>query len=695
MCHSRCLAGTVPSPARPTIHPLRRLTRSLVANGSVARALSAGQDGLPGLVAVPAHSGGPERGRLFLEARDSPRGGRLMAALGPAQPWAVLPWTAPGTWQLRPGSGGSPWIRSSARAPGDGRHAIWRTSARRGGRGERRLPGGDGGPAVGIRRYPLDPRHHINEPDTAAPVIPVIQGPTWLPTDDANTFGQSRQHPTGRSAVSVAEARPRPVLNHCLASDRGLVYDCPDHPQSTAIRNEICLDTFPVLTSAELCKSLVAARSTLMETLAELRTKTGWREVTAEFAQDYWTNINVSSAVLRAGDARESAAQMVSESIQTRLYQLPQYGGLLAEGNRSVPNTNLTVDSGIFMIRYGNLPTARQIADHVANKQLQSGAWSIALLDTDPRVRATSQVLRFLFELRHADGSDAYDAIIKRGLRWLIESNVSGTATWSNIPNDRSPNLSATIWALTALVNAGEHSLLSEAEQRLLDDVAREALDMGKARSWIGAREDASVSIGKVAPERVGSGAVSLTFFVPAYWRYINLRRPPMATTEAGLRVIFSFVRNLQLQKLDNDANRAVTVSEEGAATFTYNLGFALDAATTLELSLGRLVSLGQVDQILQEDNSSESGPTPALNQRLKCFIWLGWFGFLTLGLYELAAHSRQVPQWYQHRSSFTQGLLMAIIGVIIGGTVQLVHFGYKSLSRRRANDRGLTRGGG
>jgi hypothetical protein len=71
------------------------------ANGAVAGALPAGQDGMPGLVAVPAHPGGPGSGRLFLEARDSPHGGRvlpvfstvgrLVAALGPAQPWAVLP----------------------------------------------------------------------------------------------------------------------------------------------------------------------------------------------------------------------------------------------------------------------------------------------------------------------------------------------------------------------------------------------------------------------------------------------------------------------------------------------------------------------------------------------------------------------------------------------------------------------------
>ena len=56
---------------------------------------------MPGLVAVPAHPGGPGSGRLFLEARESPRSGRvlpvfstvgrLVAALGPAQPWAVLP----------------------------------------------------------------------------------------------------------------------------------------------------------------------------------------------------------------------------------------------------------------------------------------------------------------------------------------------------------------------------------------------------------------------------------------------------------------------------------------------------------------------------------------------------------------------------------------------------------------------------
>lgn len=71
------------------------------ANAAVAEALPAGQDGMPGLVAVPAHPGGAGTGRLFLEAREPPRGGRvlpvfssvrrLVAALGPAQPWAVLP----------------------------------------------------------------------------------------------------------------------------------------------------------------------------------------------------------------------------------------------------------------------------------------------------------------------------------------------------------------------------------------------------------------------------------------------------------------------------------------------------------------------------------------------------------------------------------------------------------------------------
>ncbi len=53
------------------------------------------------MVAVPTHPGVPGSGRLILEARESPQSGkvlpvfstvgRLVAALGPAQPWAVLP----------------------------------------------------------------------------------------------------------------------------------------------------------------------------------------------------------------------------------------------------------------------------------------------------------------------------------------------------------------------------------------------------------------------------------------------------------------------------------------------------------------------------------------------------------------------------------------------------------------------------
>ena len=89
-------AGTSDLPAEPG-HP--------AAGGAVTRpaagALAAGHSGIPGAVAVPAHPGAPGSGRLFLEARESPdvgkvlpvfsTVGRLVAALGLAQPWAVLP----------------------------------------------------------------------------------------------------------------------------------------------------------------------------------------------------------------------------------------------------------------------------------------------------------------------------------------------------------------------------------------------------------------------------------------------------------------------------------------------------------------------------------------------------------------------------------------------------------------------------
>ena len=58
-------------------------------------------DGRLELVAAPAHPAAPGSGELFLEARRLPgygrvlpvfsTVGRLVAALGPSQPWAVLP----------------------------------------------------------------------------------------------------------------------------------------------------------------------------------------------------------------------------------------------------------------------------------------------------------------------------------------------------------------------------------------------------------------------------------------------------------------------------------------------------------------------------------------------------------------------------------------------------------------------------
>jgi hypothetical protein len=97
-------AGTGYPPAG-TSHLLAGPAGCPAAGGAVTRpavgALAAGQSGIPGVVAVPAHPGAPGSGRLFLEARESPdvgkvlpvfsTVGRLVAALGLAQPWAVLP----------------------------------------------------------------------------------------------------------------------------------------------------------------------------------------------------------------------------------------------------------------------------------------------------------------------------------------------------------------------------------------------------------------------------------------------------------------------------------------------------------------------------------------------------------------------------------------------------------------------------
>lgn len=85
-------------------------------SGNVAGQAPASPDeaGLPGVVAVPAHPSAPGSGRLFLEARETPGLGRvlpvfssvrrLVAALGPDQPWALLPLARPGRLPPRPGS---------------------------------------------------------------------------------------------------------------------------------------------------------------------------------------------------------------------------------------------------------------------------------------------------------------------------------------------------------------------------------------------------------------------------------------------------------------------------------------------------------------------------------------------------------------------------------------------------------------
>jgi hypothetical protein len=425
-----------------------------------------------------------------------------------------------------------------------------------------------------------------------------------------------------------------------------------------------------VTSTPHLAIALISGKATLIRALDALATDVGWRDLSLDVAQDHWTNVNVSAALIKAGRGLGANPEPVRIQIESRLSELEDYGGFLAQGNKYVANTNLTSDTGIFMLRHGFLDGAQYIAKHIVAHQLRPGGWSVALTDSVPRIRATSQVLRFLFELRQEANTAIYDSSIRRAIRWLLGSRSPGLHLWSNVARDPFPNLSATIWAFNSLVLAVEADLLSNEAKDTLDRVAIALLDLGDERAWIGTREDVAVKPNDddKPAERTGSGALSLTIFAPTFWRYASLRRMPEEIERRGIDLVPHFLRRLKLSDPQGPPEH-ILASEEGAATFTYNLGFALEAIVDIESTLGLQLLSGSATPWTEHDGEFK-GPihTKSWKVRHQLIPWLGWWFTFAIVISWLVRTSKLVPVWYAQWSPFTQGLFMALIGVLIGG---------------------------
>ncbi len=321
----------------------------------------------------------------------------------------------------------------------------------------------------------------------------------------------------------------------------------------------------------------------LIKGLTSVETSDGWLDPTAENAQSFWTSIEVLKSLVESGFYPANYNSVLNSVKQTQK-NINGLTGWEYEGIDGYISVYVTGDIIRLYVTLHKFDEINDLIETLQKTQNDDGGWGVCNGDKSSKVRSTSWVLSVLFLCLNLEPTKNYvnPEVVAKGINWLYiaQNDSDGDFGWGNMPDTLPSNISATSFALDALIEAykfyssqtrgnGGIPIRKDAIVRGLEKL----LSMNSKGFWQGVREEFAIKIENKVIGRHIIGGAGATFVLQVFVKAI----------ESGLLAwandtVYLGIKNLteRCQPYSKYEGLWLVPADDGGASLSWNSAYAL-----------------------------------------------------------------------------------------------------------------------
>jgi Squalene cyclase len=414
------------------------------------------------------------------------------------------------------------------------------------------------------------------------------------------------------------------------------------------------------------------SKKELIQGLRSVENLAGWNDPTGESAESLWTCIEVCKSLVEASEPIINLNGVLKKLNERMIHQY----GITGWASDSIPgfvSTYLTSDIGLLYQALGRYQELQAILNSLVKMQNHDGGWGVCYGDPVSKTRATSFVIKLFAKC--LDSPWAFQLLdlrsYIRAIEWLSRASNDGGG-WGNLADLQPSDISATSWALIALL-ASKIALrkhpelaLPFKEKNIISGI-EQLISSGKEGTWRGESDDFPVKLTKKCKDntvyRYTTSGVGTLVVLQVLCQAVRLDylRPDNEVVIVGLNDIL-----LRCKSYPRMGGKWIVPSDINGAPTAWNTAFALDAFLEfqrlyLECHSKGIVDIGLTKIIL-------------IRERVWQSVAIILFFILLLFIFILSNPQNYLfnkyLQWFDGQSTWTQGILVTLIGAIWGGII-------------------------
>lgn len=403
----------------------------------------------------------------------------------------------------------------------------------------------------------------------------------------------------------------------------------------------------------------------LIKGLESVETRDGWLDPTAENAQSFWTSIEVLKSLVESGVYPTNYKSVLTSVKQTQ----KSINGLIGWEYEGIDDYISVYVTGDIIRLYVTLHKFDEIYDLIETLQRiqnEDGGWGVCNGDKSSKVRSTSWVLSVLLLCLNLEPIKHYvnQDVVAKGINWLYiaQNDSDGDFGWGNMPDILPSNVSATSFALDALIEAYRF-YSSQTRRTGATPIKKDAIVRGLERLlimnlrnfWQGVREEFAIKIDNKIIGRHVIGGAGATFVLQVLIKAIEagLLAWPNDTVYLGFKNLTE-----RCQPYSKYEGLWLVPADDGGAPLSWNSAYGIDALNKIEsFFISHYVNKWMEKNLVE--NLSRNGK----NWR-RIAIALG-IAILGIILAPFTKSIGRIPSWFAQLNVFYQGLIMMVVTLV------------------------------
>ncbi len=384
---------------------------------------------------------------------------------------------------------------------------------------------------------------------------------------------------------------------------------------------------------------------------------------TNENSQIFWTDIEVLKSLVEANIFPNNYNSIISIIAQSKK-SINGFTGWESEGFENYISIYVTGDIIRLYLVLKKFDELEDIIASLQNMQNLDGGWGVCNGDEISKVRSTSWVLSVLISclsLRPIENMVDQE-IVKKGINWLYfaQNDHEDECGWGNLPNTHPSNVSATAFAVDALIDFLKYSK-SHKNNTMPDRIAsikrgiQTLKNMNNNGYWQGVREEFGIRVDGNLIGRHIIGGAGTTFVVQVLIKAQEIGLDEWTDYNLYQGIINLVIRCKSYNKLEGFW---VIPADDGGPPLSWNSAYAIDAFNRFEKFYASQI----IDQWIEKQVYDDLTKTVKFWRHIALIFLFALIGIIVAPFFQSIVN---IPFWFASLSVFYQAIIIMFFTII------------------------------